>query len=301
MHDLNDFYYFVKVVEFGGFAPASRALGKPKSMLSRRIALLETRLSVRLIQRSTRRFAVTDVGQTFYEHCKTMLAAAEAATQSIELSRSEPRGSLRLSCPVALLHARVGAMLAEFLAQCPNVTIHVRALNRPVDVIAEGFDFAIRVRPAPLRDSELVLKMLATRAQCLVASPALLRQHGVPSVPTELARYPSLAIGQSPEGHEWTLQGPQRARAAIRHTPRLLTDDMATVRLAALAGVGIAHLPRMLVADDLMQQTLVEILPQWAPPPELVHAVLPSRRYLLPAVRALIDFLADRFQRLDER
>jgi DNA-binding transcriptional LysR family regulator len=301
MHDLNDFYYFVKVVDAGGFAPASRALGKPKSMLSRRIALLEKQLSARLLQRSTRRFSVTAVGRTFYEHCKTMLDAAEAAAQSIELSRSEPRGSIRLSCPVALLHARVGAMVADFLAQCPSVTVHVWALNRPVDVIAEGFDLAIRVRPGPLQDSELVLKLLGTREQCLVASPALLGQHGTPSVPSDLASYPSLALGRSPDGHEWTLEGPQGARAVIRHTPRLITDDMSAVRRSALAGVGVAHLPLMLVADDLQQGTLVKILPAWAPPPELIHAVLPSRRYLLPAVRALIDFLAERFEQLDER
>jgi len=301
MQDLNDFYYFVKVVDSGGFAPASRALGKPKSMLSRRIALLEKRLSVRLIQRSTRRFSVTAVGQTFYEHCKAMLDAAETATQSIELSRSEPRGSIRLSCPVALLHARVGTMVADFLAQCPSVTMHVQALNRPVDVIAEGFDVAIRVRPGPLQDSELVLKLLGTREQCLAASPALLRQHGTPSVPSDLARYPSLALGRSPDGHEWTLEGPQGARASIRHTPRLITDDMSTVRRSALAGVGVAHLPLMLIADDLRQGTLVKILPAWAPPRELIHAVLPSRRYMLPSVRALIDFLAERFRQLNER
>jgi len=301
MHDLNDFYYFVQVVESGGFAPASRALGKPKSMLSRRIAALEKRLGVRLIQRSTRRFSVTDVGQTFYEHCKAMLVEAEAATQAVEVSRAEPRGIVRLSCPVALLHAQVGAMIADFLRECPHVTVYVRAFNRPVDVIAEGYDFAIRVRPPPLADSELVLKVLGTRAQCLVASPSLLREHGTPAVPADLTRYPSLALGQIQDDHAWCLEGPDGARASIRHAPRLITDDMVALRNAAIAGVGIVHLPFMMVTDELKAKTLVKILPQWAPPPELIHAVLPSKRYMLPSVRALIDFLAERFQRLNER
>lgn len=300
MEDLNDFYFFVQVVEYGSFAAASRALGKPKSMLSRRIAQLEKRLGVQLIRRSTRQFSVTDVGQTFYGHCKAMLVEAEAATEAIELSRSEPRGIVRMTCPVALLHARVGEMVAEFLTQCPHVTIHVKALNRSVDVIAEGYDFAVRVRPQPLQDSDLVLKVLGTRTQCLVASPALLERHGTPSVPADLTRLPSLAPGPTEDDHEWRLEGPNGAQASIRHTPRLISDDMIALRRAAIAGVGVVHLPLMMVTDEIGHGTLTKLIPEWAPRPELIHAVLPSKRYLLPSVRALIDFLADRFQRLDE-
>ena len=300
MQDLNDFYYFVQVVDAGGFAPASRALGRPKSMLSRRIALLEKRLGVRLIQRSTRRFSVTEVGQTFYDHCKAMLVEAEAATEAVERSRSEPRGVVRISCPVALLHAQVGAMVAEFLVQCPHVTIDVRALNRPVDVIAEGYDFALRVRRPPLADSELVLKVLGTRAQCLVASPALVQRHGAPSVPADLARFPSLALAQAQDEHAWQLEGPQGAQVSIRHQPRLITDDMIALRSAAIAGVGVVHLPVMIVSEALRQKQLTRLLPRWAPSAELVHAVLPSKRHLLPSVRALLDFLAARFQQLQD-
>ncbi|MGH8637154.1 MAG: LysR family transcriptional regulator [Burkholderiales bacterium] len=298
MENLDDFYYFAQVVDHSGFAPASRALGKPKSMLSRRIASLERRLGVRLIQRSTRRFSVTDIGQEVYAHCKAMLAEAEAATEAVELSRAEPRGIVRLSCPVALLHARVGAMVAEFLAQCPHVTIHLRELNRPVDVIAEGYDFAIRVRPLPLQDSDLVLKTLGTRTQCLVASPALLERIGTPSVPADLVDFPSLDLDRAE--HVWQLEGPDGAQASIRHAPRLVTDDMIALRRAAIAGVGVVHLPTMLVSDELRQGVLAKFLPQWAPRPELIHAVLPSKRFLRPSVRVLLDFLADRFQRLDE-
>jgi DNA-binding transcriptional LysR family regulator len=298
MENLNDFYYFAQVVDHGGFAPASRALGKPKSMLSRRVAALEQRLGVRLIQRSTRRFSVTEVGQEFYAHCKAMLEEAQAATEAVERSRSEPRGLIRMTCPVALLHARVGAMVAAFLAQCPHVSVQLHELNRPVDVIAEGYDFAIRVRPMPLQDSDLVFKPLGVRSQCLIGSPALLDRVGRPAVPADLVNFPSLDLERAE--HAWQLVGPDEATASIRHTPRLVTDDMAAIRHAAVAGVGIAHLPVMMVADELRQGTLVKLLPDWAPRPELIHAVLPSKRHLRPAVRAMIDFLAEEFQKLDE-
>ena len=123
MHDLNDLYYFAQVVDQGGFAPAGRALSEPKSKLSRRIALLEERLGVRLIQRSTRHFLVTEIGQRYYCHCKAMLVEADAAQSAVEQTRSEPRGIVRLTCPVALLHARVSVMLAGFMAHYPRVAV----------------------------------------------------------------------------------------------------------------------------------------------------------------------------------
>jgi len=298
MENLNDFYYFAQVVDHRGFAPASRALGKPKSMLSRRIAALERRLGVRLIQRSTRRFHVTEVGQEFYVRSKAMLEEAAAAIEAVELSRSEPRGVIRMSCPVALLHAQVGAMIAAFLAKCPQVSVQLQALNRPVDVIAEGFDFALRVRPLPLADSELVLKALGMRSQCLVASPTLLERVGLPAVPADLVKFPSLDLERAE--HAWHLLGPDEASASIRHVPRLVSDDMLALRHAAVAGVGVAHLPLMMVADELRQGRLVKLMPEWAPRPELIHAVLPSNRQLRPAVRALIDFLAEEFQKFDQ-
>src|SRR4249919_588972 len=149
MLDLNDLYYFVQVIDHGGFAPAGRALGVPKSKLSRRIALLEERLGVRLIQRSTRKFAVTELGQTFYIHARAMLVEAEAAEDAIRRAHAEPCGVVRMSCPVTLLDTSVGPMLAAFLQKYPQVELHLDATNRRVDVIGEGLDLAIRVRPPP--------------------------------------------------------------------------------------------------------------------------------------------------------
>ncbi|AOJ24358.1 LysR family transcriptional regulator [Burkholderia seminalis] len=297
--DLNDLYYFVQVVEHGGFAPAGRALDMPKSKLSRRVALLEARLGMRLIQRSTRRFTVTDVGQTYYAHCRAMLVEADAADEAIALLHEEPRGIVRVSCPVVLLDSLVGTMIAAFMAACPRVEIHLEATNRRVDVVGEGIDVAIRVRPPPLEDSDLALRVLAERGQCLVASPALLRECGAPAVPADLARLPSLDHGVPQSTHVWRLRGPDGAHAEIHHQPRLVTGGMLALRAAAVAGVGVVQLPTMMVRDEVARGELVTVLPDWAPRREIVHAVFASRRGLLPAVRALLDFLAERFAELE--
>ncbi|WP_175967276.1 LysR family transcriptional regulator [Burkholderia sp. BCC0322] len=297
--DLNDLYYFVQVVEHGGFAPAGRALDMPKSKLSRRIALLEARLGMRLIQRSTRRFTVTDVGQTYYAHCRAMLVEADAADEAIALLHEEPRGIVRVSCPIVLLDSLVGTMIAAFMVACPRVEIHLEATNRRVDVVGEGIDVAIRVRPPPLDDSDLALRVLAERGQCLVASPALLREHRAPAVPADLAQLPSLDHGAPQSAHVWRLRGPDGAHAEIHHQPRFVTGGMLALRAAAAAGVGIVQLPTMMVREEVARGELVTVLPDWAPRREIVHAVFASRRGLLPAVRALLDFLAERFAELE--
>lgn len=301
MRDLNDLYYFVQVVDHSGFAPAGRALGVPKSKLSRRIALLEERLGTRLIQRSTRRFAVTEAGRTYYGHCKAMLVEADAADEAIELRQAEPRGLVRLSCPVALLESRVGDMMAAYLLQYPRVTLQVEASDRRVDVVGEGLDIAIRVRPPPLEDSDLVLRVLSDRGQCLVASPGLLaRCGGLPQLPAELSALPSMDLGTPQSEHAWQLQGPDGAQATVRHRPRLVTRSMPALRAAAIAGVGVVQLPRMMMREGLASGALTHVLPGWQPRREIIHAVYPSRRGQLPAVRAVLDLLVAQFDALDE-
>ena len=300
--DLNDLFYYANVVEQGGFAPASRALGIPKSRLSRRIALLEGRLGVRLIQRSTRRFSVTELGQAYYARCKAMLVEADAAQDIIDATRSEPCGTVRLSCPIMLLHAHVAKMLTAFAVQYPQVTIQLVAVNRPVDVIAEGLDIALRVRPLPLQDSDLSLRLLAQAKQCLVASPALIQQqHGMPQTPAALADWPSLGHGLPQQDQVWKLLGPDGASANLHHVPRFLSSDLITLRHAAIAGIGAAQLPTMFVQESLADGSLVRLLPDWAPRVESIHAIFPSRRGLLASVRSLIDFLASEFALVETR
>lgn len=290
MQDLNDLYYYVQAVEYGGFAAAGRALRMPKSKLSRRLATLEERLGVRLIQRTTRHFEVTDIGQTFYQHCKAMLVEAEAAQASIDSVRAEPAGTVRMSCPTALLQYRVAELLTGFMVAYPRVTVMLEATNRRVDVIGEKLDLALRVRFPPLDDSELVMRALVPSPQRLVASAAYLARHGAPAEPAALAGLPSLDWGPARD-HAWCLDGPAGAHAEVRHRPRFVTDDMGALRQAALQGVGVVQLPRMVVDRDLAQGHLVDVLPNWAPRAGVVHAVFPSRRGVLPAVRALIDYL----------
>lgn len=300
MQDLNDLYYFVKTVEHGGFAPAGRATGMPKSKLSRRIALLEERLGVRLIQRSTRHFSITEIGQSYYQHCKAMLVEAEAAQETIDSVRAEPRGLIKLSCPIALLHAHVSAMLTRFMVKCPHVIIALDATNRSVDIMGEGLDVAIRVRPPPLQDSDLVLKVLANRGQCLVASPALLNSMQIVTNPVDLATWPSLGLGSGRGEQSWNLFGPDDMQVAIVHSPRFVTTDMMALRTAAVAGVGVVQLPLLMVREQLQRGELVRLLPDWAPKPEIIHAVYPSRRGQLPSVRALLDNLSQEFESLVE-
>lgn len=300
MQDLNDFAWFVRVVEHGGFAAAGRALDIPKSKLSRRIAQLEERLGVRLIHRTTRQFTVTEVGQTFYQHCKAMLIEAEAAQEAIAMLQAEPRGCVKITCPVTLLHVHVGPMLARFMMRYPAVQIQLEATNRRVDLVAEGVDVAIRVRPQPFDDSDLVMRILADRGHCLVASPTLVASLGTPLRPDELSRWPGLSMAVGKQVHQWSLTGPDGAKAQIHFTPRLITGDMLALREAAIAGVGLVQLPLLMARDQLAKGELVRVLTEWEPQREVIHAVFPSRRGLLPAVRALVEFLSEEYAQMIE-
>jgi len=300
MQDLNDFVWFVKVVDHGGFAAAGRALDLPKSRLSRRIAQLEVRLGVRLIQRTTRQFTVTEVGQTFYQHCKAMLVEAEAAEEAVAALQAEPRGMVRITCPVTLLHVHVGPMLARFMARYPGINLQLEATNRRVDLVAEGIDVAIRVRPRPFDDSDLVLRVLADRGHCLVAGPELIQRLGVPTTPSELSAWPGLSLGEGRQVHKWALSGPEGAKAEVHFQPRLITTDMLALREAAMAGVGLVQLPILMVKDQLASGALIKVLEAWEPRREVIHAVYPSRRGLLPSVRTLVDFLTEEYARMVE-
>ena len=299
MDDLNDLAYFAHVAEHGGFAAAERATGIPKSKLSRRIAALEAALGVRLIQRTTRRFALTDIGQRTLQHARAMLAEAASVQALAGEQTAAPRGTVRLSCPPALLQLGVGDMLARFLNAWPLVTLRVQASNRNVDVWQDGVDLALRVRaPGAALPQDEVVRPLALSPHVLVAAPALLTSAAPPATPAELARLPTLGLGNSPEEARWLLAGPEGARAEVALQPRLVADDMGALLCAALAGVGCAALPRLLAHEPLARGALQEVLPGWAPPPGLVQAAFASRQGMRPAVRQLLDALAAGFDAL---
>ncbi len=294
MYDFNDLYFFVQVVDHKGFAAAGRKLDIPKSRLSRRIGLLEERLGVRLIQRSTRKFAVTEIGQDYYRHCVAMLIEADAAQQVVEHSRSEPQGVVRISCPPALGAMGVSDSIAKFLVLHPKVQVHVDSTNRRVDVLGEGYDIALRVRFPPLEDADLVMRVFGKSHQKLVVRPSLVEGLKL-TTPKDLIGLPSMDLGPSNREHRWTLNGPDGKRSEIAHTPRLVTSDLDALCRAAVQGVGVVMMPEIMVRHQLEDGRLIELLPQYAPPSALIHAVFPSRRGLLPSVRGLIDQLAEDF------
>jgi DNA-binding transcriptional LysR family regulator len=294
-HDLNDLVFFARVVEHGGFSAAARVMGIQTSSLSRRLQALEERLGVRLLQRSTRRISVTDIGQRYLQHCVALIAEAQAAQDTIEHTRAVPQGLIRLSCPVAMLQNGVGEIVSRYLAHHPLVEIQVEATNRRVEVIEEGFDIALRVRSPPLEDSGLVVRILGQARATLVASKPLIAEHGMPVTPDDLDRFPSMGFGWVNGRHSWEFVTPTGQTLVKHHNPRLMVDDFNTLRRAALDGVGVVNLPRYVVQAELDAGTLVEILADHAGADGIAHAVFPSRRGLVPAVRGLIDALADGF------
>ncbi len=291
MQDLNDLYFFVQVVDHAGYAAAGRALGIPKSKLSRRVLALEERLGVRLLQRSTRKFAVTEIGQEYYRHCVAMLVEAGAAQELIERSRSAPQGLIRVSAPPALICFEVGPMIARYMAANPRVEIELNSTSRRVDVIGEGVDVALRVRFPPIEQTDLVMRTLGESAQIMVASPDLVLDRPLPLVPADLSALPSLDLAPALPRHVWELEGADGASVRVTHKPRLVTDDMAQLLHAAIAGVGVVRLPTMVAGDHVESGRLVNVMPGWTPKGGIVHAVFPSRRGLLPSVRSFIDFL----------
>jgi DNA-binding transcriptional LysR family regulator len=291
---LEGLYYFTQVIDHGGFARAARALGIPKSRLSRHVMALEAKLGVRLVNRSTRRFAITEVGQEVYRHATAMVAEADAALEAVEFARAEPRGTIRVSCPVALAQSALATLLPDFLARYTAVRLQMHVSNRRVDVVREGFDVALRVRTQPSGEDGLVMRAFGRANQLLVASSSYLARAGTPGSPQELRGRDTLDYGGELEPGPWELVGADGERVRAEHTPRVLCHDFAVLRAAVLAGLGIAQLPESVVREDLESGALTRVLPQWNSPQGIVHAVFPSRRGLLPAVRAFIDFLAER-------
>ncbi|HBO24831.1 MAG TPA: LysR family transcriptional regulator [Providencia sp.] len=292
-YDLNDLYYYVKVVEHGGFSQAGLALGIPKSKLSRRIADLEQKLKVSLIYRSTRQFHVTEIGQVFYQQCKNVVDEAEIAHELICSVQTHPKGTIKLSCPVALLQVYLNDLLIDFMVKYPDINIQILAVNRPVDVISEGLDLALRVRSLPLDDSGLMMKVLGYSRRILVASPSLFREQGAPKDPEALVDYPILANTEHSQNYTLTLKNSEALSFTQHFTPKLATTDVLTLYRAALKGIGIARLPYGVVEKDLNSGELVEVLPLWHFPEDIIHAVYPSRKGLLPSVQLLLSYLAE--------
>ncbi len=293
--DLNDLRFFAEINERGSFTAAAQALGVQTSRLSRRVTALEAELGVRLLNRTTRRISLTDAGKHFLEHCQAIVAHAQAAYEDVEKTRSAPSGVVRMSCPIGLLESGMSEILAGYLQRNPEVRLILDATNRRVDVVQEGFDLAVRVRRPPLADSELVIRHLGRSSTILVASPKYLSRYGTPGSLEEATRSPTIALGSASERFEWTFYDPEGNAVTAPLRPRLATDDLSMLRIAAIGGLGVAELPQELVQSNLHDGSLIHVLPQLVSIEGIVHAVYPTRRGMVPAVARLLDALADEF------
>ena len=302
MQDLNDMVFFAEVAERGGFAAASRALGIPKSRLSRRVADLEERLGVQLMQRSTRRLSLTPAGEIYLRHASAMRDAAQAAAEAVAQVQTEPSGLVRLSCPVTISHSGLAQLMPVFMARYPAVRIDMRVINRPVDLIEEGIDIALRVRPEIEDSTVLVAKTFGYSRGVLIASPELLALHGPVNTPADLVKLPTAAMSVNGEGRsDWRLEGPGGQTWVHSHIPRYVADDLATLQFGALGGVGATMLPDYMCRADVDAGRRGRVVAVWGPSPGVAHMVFPARRALVPAVRRLIDFLTEHLQSVDMR
>ncbi len=301
INDLNDLRLFVEVVDQGSYTAAARSLGLQTSKLSRRVRALEEELGVRLLNRTSRSLSLTEIGRRFHQHCVALVAESKAAKDIVDQTRSKPEGTIRISCAVGLLSSGITAIITKYLQDNPQVQILIDATNRRVDVVEEGLDLAIRVRIPPLESTDLAVRQLGISAQILVASPKLAARHERPTSLAALASWPTLTMASSKERFTWNLVDAEGNTASWTHRPRLATDDLASLRTAAISGVGVALLPRELVDSDTRSGELVHLLPDLSSAPGLVHAIFPSRRGMVPAVRQLLDALVAGFEDLNRK
>lgn len=291
--DFNDLVYFASVVEHHGFSAAARATGIEKTRLSRRVAALEQRLGVRLLQRSTRRLALTEAGQRFYDHCLAAVENARIAYESIADLRREPAGTVRMSCAQVMAQSYLAPILPGFLAQHPQVNLILDATDREVNLIDERVDLVLRSRLEIEDSAGLVARPLADARRILVASPAYLGAIDPPNGPRALSGCDIL--GRPVEVFDgqvrWELNGPGAETQVVQVSPRLVANDLRLLLESATHGIGIALLPEPIVASALRTGQLAQLLPDWTTATHHLYLLYPSPRGMLPSVRSLIDYL----------
>ena len=284
--DLNEIVVFANVVSAGSFAAAARSLDIPRSTVSRKVADLEERLGARLLQRTTRKLSLTDVGRAYYRHAERVVAEVEEAELSITRLQDVPRGLLRITAPLNFDH--LGPLVAAFLSLYPEVQIKMICTDRTVDLIQEGCDVAIRA--GRLADSALIARRLGTLESFVVASPAFLEAGGAPAIPADLAHFDCLVFGAGTERSAWRLsRAGEEIQVSVR--VRYMVNDFEMLRAAAVAGLGISIVPAHLAASDLREGRLIRVLQGWSSRDAPIHAVYPSSRHLSPTLRAFLEHL----------
>ncbi|MEV3807271.1 LysR family transcriptional regulator [Aeromonas dhakensis] len=275
---------FATVVEHGSFTGAAELLGMPKSSVSQKISRLESQLGVRLLQRTTRRLSLTPQGEVYVEQCRALLALARSANLAMARLRAAPAGRVRITAPEATGTLLLGRILAEFRALYPEVVLELTLCDEQLDLVGEGYDLALRA--APLKDSSLICRRIGQVPRHLVAAPAYLAAHGMPQQLSELGRYACLVHTSLPV---WPLQEggwrPQRA---------CISNSLLALRELSINEGGIALLPHHVCEGDLASGRLQKVLPELAVPPNPFYLIYPSREHLAPALRSLMDFVAER-------
>ncbi|MFM0097574.1 LysR substrate-binding domain-containing protein [Paraburkholderia nemoris] len=291
MLDLNDFYYFVNVVDRGGMTAASRNLSVPKSTISYRIQQLEASLGVRLINRSSRQFSVTEAGMEFYKHAALMLEEAQAAEAIVKRRLVEPGGLIRVTTAAAIAEFATSRLLPEFLGKYPRINVIQHITDASVDLIAENFDLAIRAHSNSLPDSNLVQRTLGFAPWRLFAGQHYVKAFGTPDSPEQLARHDALFMMRAGVQPMWRLRRSDGVEHQVRLRPRVMTNDMVSLKAAAQMGLGIVALPAYICRDDVVSGKLQPVLPEWCAGESTLTALLPFRHGVLPSVRAYLDFL----------
>jgi len=288
--NLNDLRFFVHAVDFGGFAAAGRQLGCPKSTVSKRVAELEAALGVRLVQRTSRSFVLTDVGEKFYEHARATMIEAEAAEGFARSRQAEPSGVVNLTASVPSAQLHLADQLPLLAQRYPKIQIRLHVTDRFVDLVREGFDIAVRSHTRPLPNSDLVQKQIRVDPIILVASPAYLSRRGPPDSPADLANHDGFFA--TPHAKVWTLDGPGGAAITVAPVVRLVADESVVLLRSAEAGLGITPIPRAIAAPSLRTGSLCHVLPDWHCGKVTTTLLTPHRRGQLPAVRRVIEVLS---------
>lgn len=287
--DLNDILVFTKVVETRSFTGAAEQLGLPKSTVSRKLAQLEERLGVRLVQRTTRKLALTDIGQAYYERCAQIVSDVAAAEQLVTDMQATPRGRVRVTAPIDLSTRYLGAICARFIEANPDVHVELEASDRIVDLIEDGFDVAVRF--GALTESTLIARRLCRIESLLVATPAYLARRGTPATVEELDEHERVLFTPSPRVQSWPLTLGD-ATYEFGRPARFASNNVGAVHDAVLAGAGIAVLADFMVADDIAAGRLVPLLRTWRIRSVDTHAVYPARQNMPPRLSLFLDHLA---------
>jgi DNA-binding transcriptional LysR family regulator len=294
MDRLTEMEAFVQVVDHGGFTEAARRMRLSKSAVSKHVSALEARLAVRLLDRTTRRVSPTEVGLAYYDRARSVLAEAAEADSMVTAMQATPRGFLRVSAPISFGITQVSPAVAHFLGEYPEVDIGMALDDRFVELLAEGFDVAIRI--GTLADSSLKARKLAVARSIVAASPAYLAEMGTPRTIDDLGRHRLLHYSQHSSGNFWRFRAPSGEERQIRGGGRLTVNNGEALLKAAEAGLGISQIPSFMIGDALVAGRLVELLADRPADPLAIHAVYPEGRYIQPKLRAFVDFMAEHFR-----